>query len=312
MPIPDFLKYLKNERRVSPHTLTAYTTDLQQFVDFMELRYEQTDLVSVHGKQIRQWIVYMLENGKTPRTTHRKLATLKAFYKYLRERKGLETDPMLKVIAPKVGKRLPSYVEEPKMEILLEDIEFPDTYSGQRDYLMIELMYMTGLRRSELIQLTERDIDYSNGMMRISGKGKKQRLVPLVGDMTDRIQAFLTVKRSTFPDAEYKELFYTDKGKPLYPKLVYNIVNRYLSKVTTTERRSPHTLRHSFATHLSNNGAELNAVKELLGHSSLASTQVYTHNSIEQLKKAYKQAHPKAEKLIPTPQETDDNKQIDS
>lgn len=296
MLVTAFLNYFEKEKRVSPHTLTAYTADLRQFATFMQEKYEIADISKATGKQIRSWIVAMLENGITARTTHRKLATLKAFFKYLRERHGLKIDPMLKVVAPKMGKRLPNYVQEPQMELLFEEIIFPETYSGKRDYLILELLYMTGLRRAELIQLREQDIDRSNGVLRIKGKRGKQRIVPLVGDMLKKIQAFLSVKKETFPDILHPELFYTDKGKPLYPKLVYNIVNRYLSKVTTVDQRSPHTIRHSFATHLTNNGAELNDVKELLGHSSLAATQIYTHNSIEQLKRAYKQAHPKAEK----------------
>lgn len=296
MSVTPFLNFLEKEKRLSPHTLTAYTADLRQFTDFMEEKYNVDDISEATGKQIRSWIVAMLENNITPRTTHRKLATLKAFFRYLRERQGLKKDPMLKVVAPKVGKRLPNYVQEPQMELLFEEVTFPETYSGKRDYLILELFYMTGMRRAELIQLRAQDIDRSNGVLRITGKRGKQRIAPLVGDMAEKLQAFLTLKRETFPDVSHPELFYTDKGKPMYPKLVYNIVNRYLSKVTTVDQRSPHTIRHSFATHLTNNGAELNDVKELLGHSSLAATQIYTHNSIEQLKRAYKQAHPKAEK----------------
>lgn len=289
-----FLEYLNVEKHASKHTIIAYTNDLQQFTDFMQSDYEVQDLSLATGKQIRTWVVHLMQEGKTPRTVRRKLATLKAFFKYLRRQAVIQKDPMLKVIAPKMGKRLPNFVQEDKMDLLLDEIEFPDTYSGHRNRLMLELFYMTGMRRSELIALKVQDIDYANAILKITGKGKKQRILPLTKDLPERIKQFLVLKKTTFPDSDHPEVFYTDKGKPLYPKLVYNIVHRYLSEITTIEQRSPHTIRHSFATHLSDHGAELNAIKELLGHSNLSATQIYTHNSIEKLKRAYKQAHPKS------------------
>ncbi|MEN0050833.1 MAG: tyrosine-type recombinase/integrase [Bacteroidota bacterium] len=293
-----FIRFLEKERRASPHTIDAYRTDLQQFVQFTQASYEVEDLTTVEGWQIRAWIVALLAEGKVPRTIQRKLATLKSFYKYFLEKGLIEKNPMQKVIAPKVGKRLPSFVQENQMLDLFdgEKVEFKNTYSDQRNRLILELFYMTGIRRSELIQLREQDIDFANDMLRIMGKGGKQRIVPLVLGLPDLIKRFLELKKETFPTSEHPEVFLTDKGKPLYPKLVYNIVHRNLSKITTIEQRSPHVIRHSFATHLSDHGAELNDIKELLGHSNLSATQIYTHNSIEKLKRAYQQAHPKANK----------------
>ncbi|MEL6941714.1 MAG: tyrosine-type recombinase/integrase [Bacteroidota bacterium] len=293
-----FISYLEKERRASSHTILAYKTDLQQFSQFMLVTYQIEDLTLVEGRQIRTWIVALLAEGKVPRTIHRKLATLKSFYKYFLEKGLTERNPMQKVIAPKTGKRLPNFVQESQMLELFDPdkVEFKDTYSDQRNRLILELFYMTGIRRSELIQLKERDIDFPNDVLRIMGKGSKQRIVPLVLGLPDLIKRFLVLKKETFPNTEHPEVFLTDKGKPLYPKLVYNIVHRNLSKVTTIEQRSPHVIRHSFATHLSNHGAELNDIKELLGHSNLSATQIYTHNSIEKLKRAYQQAHPKANK----------------
>ncbi|MEM9888309.1 MAG: tyrosine-type recombinase/integrase, partial [Bacteroidota bacterium] len=240
-----FLEYLSVERHASQHTIIAYTNDLQQFTDFMAADYEQTNLALVEGKQVRAWIVHLLNNDKTPRTVRRKLATLKSFYRYLRSRAIIDKDPMLKVIAPKMGKRLPNFVQEDKMNVLLDEIDFPNTYSGHRNRLILELFYMTGMRRSELIQLQEKNIDYANAILKISGKGGKQRILPLTKDLPERLRQFSVLKKETFPKSDHPELFYTDKGKPLYPKLVYNIVHRYLSQVTTIEQRSPHTIRHS-------------------------------------------------------------------
>ncbi|MEM8526187.1 MAG: tyrosine-type recombinase/integrase [Bacteroidota bacterium] len=291
-----FITYLEKERRASQHTITAYQTDLQQFSQFLKEAYEIEDLTQVEGRQIRAWVVALLSDGKTPRTIQRKLATLKSCYKYFLEKGWTEKNPMQKVIAPKSGKRLPNFVQENQMLDLFDPskVQFKNTYPDQRNRLILELFYMTGIRRSELIQLKEKDIDFANDVLRIMGKGGKQRIVPLVLGLPDLIKQFLELKKEKFPTTEHSEVFLTDKGKPLYPKLVYNIVRRNLSKITTIEQRGPHVIRHSFATHLSDHGAELNDIKELLGHSNLSATQIYTHNSIEKLKRAYQQAHPKA------------------
>ena len=198
-------------------------------------------------------------------------------------------------MSPKTGKRLPAFVEEQKMDSLLEDITFPEGFKGLRDKLVLEILYQTGIRRSELIHLQISDIDFQNQLIKVLGKGNKERLIPINRQLSLLINDYLALRKTTFPDLlEIGQLMLTDKGKPMYPKFVYNLVKKYLSYVTTQEHRSPHILRHSFATHLSNNGADLNAIKELLGHSSLAATQIYTHNTIDRLKEIYQQAHPKA------------------
>ena len=290
-----FLAYLQFEKRFSSHTIKAYQTDLAQFSAFLQETYEIKQASTIDHQHIRAWIVQLLEKQLTPRSINRKLSTLKSFFQFLMKKGKLEKDPMLKVIAPKVGKRLPAFVEEAPLQHLLEDVSFGNDFIGMRDYLIMDLFYQTGIRRSELIQLQISDIDFEGQVIKVLGKGNKERLIPINRDIRLQIETYLALRKTTFPNIlELGQLFLTKKGKPLYPKLVYNLVKKYLSIVTTQEARSPHILRHSFATHLSNNGADLNAIKELLGHSSLAATQVYTHNSIERLKQIYQQAHPKA------------------
>ena len=231
----------------------------------------------------------------SPKSINRKLSTLKSLFQFLLKKEKIEIDPMLKVVSPKTGKRLPAFVEEQKMDSLLEDITFPEGFKGLRDKLVLEILYQTGIRRSELIHLQISDIDFQNQLIKVLGKGNKERLIPINRQLRLLINDYLALRKTTFPDLlEIGQLMLTDKGKPMYPKFVYNLVKKYLSYVTTQEHRSPHILRHSFATHLSNNGADLNAIKELLGHSSLAATQIYTHNTIDRLKEIYQQAHPKA------------------
>lgn len=290
-----FIEHLRLELRVSEHTIKAYANDLRQFSDFVITSFEIEDISKAEGKHVRSWIVNMIEEGKSTRTVHRKLSTLKAFYKYLLRQEYIELDPMQKVVAPKMSKRLPVFIHQDHMEQLFDQIEFEQDYSGQRNLIILELLYGTGIRRSELIQLTLADIDFGNQVIKVEGKGGKQRLVPCTTHLQTVLKQYIKLRHTAFPETDELALFLTDKGKVMYPKLVYNIVKKYLSLVTNIERKSPHVLRHTFATHLSDNGAELNAVKELLGHSSLASTQVYTHNSIEKLKRVYRQAHPKAE-----------------
>ena len=237
-----------------------------------------------------------MQNKITPRSINRKLSTLKTYFKFLKRRKEIQENPMLKVIAPKVGKRLPVVVKEVELENLFEKINFGEGYAAVRDEMVMEMLYSTGMRRSELINLTPNDLDFFNDQVKVLGKGNKERLIPFARPLADRLKNYLEIRKDEFELGATGSLFLTAKGKKMYPKLVYNLVKKYLSQITTVEQRSPHVLRHSFATHLSNNGADLNAIKELLGHSSLAATQVYTHNSIEKLKRVYQQAHPKAKK----------------
>lgn len=289
-----FLQYIEHEKRLSPHTLLAYKKDLEQFFSYLEDMYSLTSAQDVRHVHIRSWIVHLMQEGLASRSTNRKLSTLKSYFKFLKKRGQLELNPMAKVIAPKMGKRLPVFVNQQHLKQLIEEVDYGEGYSASRNKLIVELLYSSGMRRSELINLKIADIDFSNSYFKVLGKGNKERLIPFSRYLMNLLEAFIDIRNQTFPDNINQELFLTDKGKKLYPKLVYNLVNKQLSLVTTLEQRSPHVLRHSFATHLSDNGADLNAIKELLGHSNLSATQIYTHNSIEKLKEVYQQAHPKA------------------
>jgi integrase/recombinase XerC len=294
MQLDTFINYLQYEKRFSPHTITAYRKDLEQFLTFIENIAGLERIDEVQHTHVRSWVVELLSCDISPRTINRKLSALKTFFHWLRRRDYLEHNPMRKVTTPKTGKRLPSFVQPGEMERLLEHVEFGEDFPGQRNRLLLEMLYATGMRRAELIGLKLDDIDWAQGLLRVMGKRRKERLIPFSKELGRRVETYRQLRQQTFPEAAYPQLFLTDKGEPLYPKLVYNIVRRYLSLVTTLEQRSPHVLRHSFATHLSDNGADLNAIKALLGHANLAATQIYTHNSIEKLKRVYEQAHPKA------------------
>lgn len=289
-----FFNYLEFEKRYSYHTLISYKTDIDQFTNFLLSQFELEDLLIARHTHVRTWIVHMMQNDINAKSINRKISALKSFYNFLKKQGLIKKSPMLKVIAPKVGKRLPKYVESEQIQRLLTDELFEDGFSGDRDGLIIDLLYSTGIRRAELIGLKEKDVNFYNNNIKVYGKGSKERLIPVSKLLLDRISAYLNAKQEHFDDVNKEFLLVTDSGKPLYPKFVFNKVKRYLSIVTTLDKKSPHILRHSFATHLANNGAELNAIKALLGHESLAATQVYTHNTIEQLKAVYKNAHPKA------------------
>ncbi len=288
-----FLKYIKFEKRYSEHTQMAYQRDLSQFSTYVKDTYDLSQLNEVKHVHIRAWMVSLIQNKIATKSINRKLSCLKSFFKFNIKRGELSVNPMAKIISPKSGKRLPVYVDKKAMEQLFNDIPFPDTYVGARDKTILELLYMTGIRRSELIGLKKGDLDLDQNLLKVLGKGKKQRLIPLTLSLKKRLKVYLSNLENEFEGAE-SFLFLTQKGKKLYPKLVYLLVKNYLSKVTSIEQKSPHVLRHSFATHLSNNGAELNAIKELLGHSNLSATQIYTHNSIDRLRAVYEDAHPKA------------------
>ncbi|MFT4664934.1 MAG: integrase/recombinase XerC [Polaribacter sp.] len=292
MIITTFLKYLEFEKRFSSHTLIAYKGDLEQFKSFISKTYEVSEAKEVTPQHIRSWMVQLMQEGISTRSINRKLSSLKTFLKFLKKRGQLEFNPMAKIIAPKSGKRLPVFVNKDQINQLFDQIDFGEAYDGARNEAIMELLYATGMRSSELIGLKVRDISFESGLLKVKGKGNKERLIPMSRKVEKVLKGYLKAKEEYFPVPS--SLFLTSKGKVLYPKLVYNLVKRYLSAVTTLEQRSPHVMRHTFATHLSDNGADLNAIKELLGHSSLAATQVYTHNSIEKLKKVYEQAHPSA------------------
>lgn len=289
-----FLDYLRHEKRYSSHTCTAYLKDIKQFFDFLSFHYEQEDWQTVQSKHLRSWVVHLMQANLTATTIGRKVSSLKTYHKFLIRTKRLPNQPFPKVLLPKKKERLPVFIEESKLESLEKFSNFEDSYSGWRDFLLLELLYQTGMRRSELIALQWQHIQWDRQTLEILGKGNKKRWVPFSRELLQILKDYKQIAADTFPSSDNSYILLTDKGRKMYPKFVYNKVKQYLSRITTNEKKSPHVLRHSFATHLSNNGADLNAIKELLGHSSLAATQVYTHNSIEQLKKVYEQAHPKA------------------
>ena len=289
-----FLQYLQIEKRYSPHTVRSYLNDLDQFYSFLSEQDLSNDPVAVTSHDIRAWIVSMLENNYSTVSVHRKISCLRVFYRYLRKDGIIKSDPLEKVVLPKRKKTLPVFVEEAAMNKLLDDFSFGEGFAGIRNRTIIEMLYLTGIRRSELIGLRNHDVDLSEGSMKVTGKRNKQRIIPLVKRFVKRLEEYLEVRDLNVTPAVNEWFFISDKGNKLYDKYVYNIVNSYLAMVTTIEKKSPHILRHTFATHMLNRGADLNSIKELLGHANLSATQIYTHNTFEKLKKIYKQAHPRA------------------
>lgn len=292
-----FLQYLEFEKRASKHTVLAYSNDLEQFRNFLHEEYQEEDITTVKYLEIRTWLAALMEQGLSPRSVNRKKTALQSFFRFLLKEGKIAENPMKRVISPKTSKRLPVYVEEHSLEELFLQIESnsnPD-FTSMRNRLVLEMFYATGMRLSELVQLKDSDIDRLGMTIRILGKRNKERIVPIGPSLATLIEMYLQEKKKLFvnlQDAGY--FFLTDKGKKIYQKLAYRVVNDYLSTITTLEKKSPHVLRHTFATHMLNKGADLNAIKELLGHANLSATQVYTHNTIEKLKNIYKQAHPKA------------------
>ena len=292
--IQEFLNHLTFQKRYSPHTIVSYQNDLTGFFDFIEIKFGSTKLVEINASFVRSWLAEMKESGMESKSLNRKISSLKSFFKYQLKQGTVLTSPMATIISPKVKKRLPQYVDEKDIHTLFSHVEFPDTWEGKTHWLLLQLFYNTGMRQAELVNLRESQIDISNRNIKVVGKGNKERVLPVSKELILLIEAYQHGKRSQFDNFDNVVLLVNAKGKRLYPKYVYNVVRQYLSTVTTIEKKSPHVLRHTFATHLMNNGADLNAVKELLGHSSLAATQIYTHNTIEKLKDVYKKAHPKA------------------
>jgi integrase/recombinase XerC len=290
MHIDPFISYLKTERRYSSYTVKAYENDLSQFYGFSGRdSHEET------SRRIRKWIIFMMEGGMSTRSIRRKISTLGSYFNYLIKKGVLETSPLLKVTIPKTGKRLPGFIPEASLDQLLDNVEFGDDFAGVRNRLILEILYFTGMRRSELVNLRNSDVNSHEMSIRVNGKGGKQRMIPVGQTFSQTLRDYTLKKEAEFgqglPGDPY---FVTGRNKRLYPELVYRVVRKYLQLVSPGPGRSPHILRHSFATHMLNHGADLNAIKELLGHASLAATQVYTHNSFEKLKKIYKQAHPRA------------------
>lgn len=289
-----FLEYLQIEKRYSPHTVRSYLNDLDQFYVFLLSQELPDDPVAVTSHDIRAWIVSMLDNDYTTVSVHRKISCLRVFYRYLRKEGIIKTDPLEKVVLPKRKKSLPAFVEEVALNNLLDNYSFGDGFTGIMNRTIIEMLYLTGMRRSELIGLRHNDVDLAEGTVKVTGKRNKQRIIPLVKPFIQRLEEYIKVKKENSTNGSEGWFFITGKGNKLYDKYVYNIVNTYLAMVTTIEKKSPHVLRHTFATHMLNRGADLNSIKELLGHANLSATQIYTHNTFEKLKKIYKQAHPRA------------------
>jgi integrase/recombinase XerC len=286
-----FLSYLQYEKRYSDHTVLSYDCDLTQFFDFYS-KNNDVQIEDITFKDVRRWIVFLMNEGKSSRTVNRKLSSLKSFFKFLLRESVIETNPMDRVVGPKQGKKLPGFVAEHAMQVLRE-VDFGEGFEGVRDQLIVEMFYQTGMRLSELMNLKESSFDRSASLVKVLGKRNRERIIPVSKSLMNLLDEYQKVKLDNFKDSN-DFLFVTKKGVPVYEKLLYRIVTKHLSKITTMTKRSPHVLRHTFATHLLNNGAELNAVKELLGHSNLSATQIYTHTTFERLNKIYKQAHPRA------------------
>jgi integrase/recombinase XerC len=284
-----FITYLSSEKRFSEHTIKSYTTDLKQFTSFLSSEFQIIDEINEISFQIiRTWIASLLEKGISPRSVNRKISTLKTYFKFLIREGELIENPMTKVVAPKSKKRLPVFIEEDQIASLLNEVQFEKDFVGQRNKLIIELFYVTGIRLSELINIKISDVDFNNQSIKVLGKRNKERIIPLSSNVVNDLNIFIENNQQN------KYLFTNLEGDKLYNKLVYRLVNKYIGEISSVNKKSPHILRHTFATHMLNNGADINAIKELLGHANLSATQVYTHNTIEKLKTVYKQAHPRA------------------
>ncbi|WP_417445227.1 tyrosine-type recombinase/integrase [Joostella sp.] len=296
MPFVKFLDYLQLEKNYSKHTVLAYKNDLAAFLEFCEVTFEETSIQQINYSQIRSWIVLLVDSDISNRSINRKVSSLKAYYKFLLKTKQIEVNPLAKHKALKTAKKIEVPFSVQEMKQVLNDMEFEDSFEGLRDKLIIELFYATGMRRIELVNLELPDIDFANKTIKVLGKRNKERYVPLASSLEITIKDYLRI-RSDYVNEDSKDcLFLLKSGHKVYENLVYRTINKYFSKASTKLKKSPHILRHTFATHLLNEGADLNSVKELLGHASLASTQVYTHNSIAELKKQYGNAHPRNKK----------------
>lgn len=300
MLVTQFLRYLQTQKNYSEHTVSAYQRDLGEFQEFLLAHYSKDGIEAqgsaslVSYKQIRAWLASLLQSGQSPRTAARKLATVKSFFNYLHRQQILSANPAEKIQSPKFSKKLPAFVTEKETHKLLEDIEFPDTFEGIRDRCILEILYGCGLRRAEIISLTITDIDLYQQQVKVSGKGDKDRIVPFGKAVSTAIEEYMA-RRISEGYGEKSSFFLRKNGESIYPSLLYRVLRKYMGLIDAPQQKSPHVLRHSYATHLLNGGADLQAIKELLGHSSLAATQVYTHHSLDRLKRIHNQAHPRSE-----------------
>ena len=292
--IKAFIDYLKFGKRYSAHTIRSYRDDLDQFAAYIKEEFGGMAVGEISPAIIRSWLAALKDKGLTSRSVTRKISALKSWYKHLIRVGEADQSPMGAILSPKAGKRLPVYVEQKEMAGLFSEVEFPDDWEGRTDRLLLRILYYTGMRLSELVGLREGQVDFGNRVIKVLGKGNKERVIPVNRELIDAIGDYRDSKRVELEGSDKQFLLVNGKGRKLYPKYVQRAVKSYLAQVTTIDQKSPHVLRHTFATHLMNGGAELNSVKELLGHASLAATQIYTHNSIEKLKEIYKNAHPKA------------------
>ena len=293
MFIDTFLKYLRFERNYSEKTIVSYRIDLEEFEDYLKKVDAEKNLVTADADLVRSWMVYLMEKGRSVATVNRKLSSLRSFYRFLLRRRVVDLDPMLKVVGPKKQKTLPSFLRVQEMDRLLDECSVNEGFEGVRDRLILEMFYATGIRLSELIGLSDADVNLSAKLLKVTGKRNKQRLIPFGEELWMDLLGYIKLRNETLPDRD-DALFVRKDGKRMYPELVYKIVRRTLSKVAPLKKSSPHVLRHTFATAMLNGSAELQAVKELLGHESLATTEIYTHTTFEELKKVYEQAHPRA------------------
>lgn len=299
----DFLKFIRTEKRYSKHTLISYETDLNQFFNFLEEQFQVSNPAEISFSMIRSWIAQLAEDDIQARSINRKIVCLRSYFKFLLKNGTLTKNPMLKIKAPKISKALPVFVKEEDLTSLLDGVReeeeqnqpgFATSFAGQRDRLIMEMLYGTGIRLSELIELKTTRINLYDSTVKVLGKGNKERIIPINDTLMHRIKEYEVLKKNEYPGNSSEYLIVTNEGDKTYPMFIYRTVRKYLDMATTVDKRSPHVLRHSFATHLLNKGADLNAIKDLLGHTSLAATQVYTHNSLEKLKAIFKQAHPKS------------------
>jgi integrase/recombinase XerC len=293
MLIKDFLNYLRLERNYSERTIVAYEADLREFEEYFKKTDAELDFRSVHSDNVRNWMVSLMDEGRSETSVNRKLSSLRSFYRFLLRRKEITVNPMLKVVGPKKKKPLPSFVREKDMDRLLDECSFGEGFEGYRDRTILEMFYATGMRLLELIGLNDADVDFSAKLIKVTGKRNKQRLIPFGNELAEDLHLYIKVRNEVMPQGA-EAFFVLKDGKRMYPMAVYRIVKRNLSRVVSLKKRSPHVLRHTFATAMLNDSAELRSVKELLGHESLATTEIYTHATFEELKKVYEQAHPRA------------------
>ena len=293
MLVDSFLEYLRLERNYSERTIVSYETDLREFEEYFQEVDAGLDFKKIDADIVRRWMVHLMDEGRAATSVNRKLSTLRSFYRFLLRRKEVVINPMLKVVGPKKKKPLPFFVREKDMDRLLDESLFEEGFEGCRDRLILEMFYATGMRLSELIGLNDADVDLSAKLIKVTGKRNKQRLIPFGNEMEEDLLIYIKVRNETLPEGT-KAFFVRKNGMRMYPLQVYRLVRKSLSKVVTLKKRSPHVLRHTFATAMLNGKAEMRAVKELLGHESLVTTEVYTHTTFEELKKVYELAHPRA------------------